>query len=73
MKRAKLLKWALLASLSGGVVFQSVSCGTMLRQSIIQGAFTWVTGAVGSSLGDGGAFFSDLLLGLLATDTRSGN
>ena len=70
MRNPRLLKWAILASLGGGMLFQTASCGTMARQAIIQGSFSWVTGAVGSSLTDTGVFFSDMLLGLLTNPSN---
>ena len=38
----------------------------MIRQSVVQGTFSWVTGALGSSVGNQGAL-TDLLLGVLAS------
>jgi hypothetical protein len=66
MKAMTALKWACILSLSGGVVLQTASCGSLLRQSVVQGTFAWVTGAVGSSVGDSAAL-TDLLLGVLTT------
>lgn len=71
MKATKALKWACIASLCGGWLFQSMSCGSMVRQSLAQGTLAWVTGAVGSSVGDSGAL-TDLLLGVV-TSPGSGN
>jgi hypothetical protein len=71
MKANKALKWACIAALCGGSLLQSASCGSMLRQSLVQGTLAWVTGAVGSSVSDTAAL-TDLLLGVM-TSPQTGN
>ncbi|UCG31723.1 MAG: hypothetical protein JSU68_08640 [Phycisphaerales bacterium] len=66
MKSAKALKWICIAALCGGSLFQNMSCGQMVRQSVVQGSFAWVTGALGSSVGNSAAL-TDLLLSVLAS------
>jgi hypothetical protein len=70
MKSARALKWVCIATLCGGSLFQNLSCGEMIRQSVVQGTFSWVTGALSSSVGNAGAL-TDLLLSVLASPGAS--
>lgn len=67
MRRMSGVRWVLISALSGGLLFQSINCSSLVRDSLVQGTLGWVTGAVGTSVGGSATFLNDLLLGLLTT------
>jgi hypothetical protein len=61
MRKSALWRWAVLAPLLTGCLFE-VSCTRMWRDAVFQGTVTWLTGAVGTTFNT--AELTNLFLGL---------